>query len=360
MQSAKMLKRGMSKEHKPEQLKLQDDGLISFRADPTNPLPGVPVARLVRGDHALSPGFELLEGKQPVSKADLSTWFSFWRDQVLADLISLGRAEEDGIPAPAQSICLFLYEKMGIAEREALAAPIRDLTPEMRSMLRSRNVRLGPVLVFMPSLNKPAAIRLRAVLWSLAQDRPLPAAVPRDGAVSVPVEADKADPEFYRAIGYPLYGGRAIRIDMLDRVISAVYDSAQHGIFQARHEMAEWLGCTIDDLYAVLTAMGHKRIEDEPAAEDSAAKELSQTAVAPVKPSLAQFHLKRGKAAESENARPKRDNKPQRPKKEAPKPAKKSRPRDDAPRIISAEVARKPEDSPFAVLQKLKGDMSSS
>jgi hypothetical protein len=49
---------------------------------------------------------------------------------------------------------------------------------------------------------------------------------------------------------------------MLDRVISAVYDAAEQGKFKAQHKMAEWLGCPIDDLYAVLEAMGHKKVYD--------------------------------------------------------------------------------------------------
>ncbi|HNS45597.1 MAG TPA: hypothetical protein PKH37_10255, partial [Alphaproteobacteria bacterium] len=74
-------------------------------------------------------------------------------------------------------------------------------------------------------------------------------------------ETEGANPDFYRAIGYPLYGPRAVRIDMLDRVINAVYDGAKDGKFQAQHSMAEWMGCPIADLYGVLEAMGHKRIE---------------------------------------------------------------------------------------------------
>ena len=49
---------------------------------------------------------------------------------------------------------------------------------------------------------------------------------------------------------------------MLDRVICAVYDAAKEGKFQAPHQMAEWLGSNITDLYAVLEAMGHTKIYD--------------------------------------------------------------------------------------------------
>ncbi len=82
----------------------------------------------------------------------------------------------------------------------------------------------------------------------------------RDGAMSAVVDVTTANPDFYRAIGYPLYGPRVIRIDMLDRVINAIYDTAKEGKFQAEHKMAEWMGCPIADLYAILSAMGHRHI----------------------------------------------------------------------------------------------------
>jgi ATP-dependent RNA helicase SUPV3L1/SUV3 len=69
------------------------------------------------------------------------------------------------------------------------------------------------------------------LLWALWNERLLPVEVPKDGIVSAKVEDKAIDRDFYQSIGYPVYGGRAIRIDMLDRVISAVYDVAEQGKF---------------------------------------------------------------------------------------------------------------------------------
>ena len=195
---------------------------------------------------------------------------------------------------------------------------------------------------------------------------------------------------------------------MLDRVINAVYDGAQGGKFQAQHSMAEWMGCPIADLYGVLEAMGHKRIETpvvEKAAEDVAhVAEVVTEAPAEVtevkaeegavttevvaekkepqkKPELDFFFLRRGKAhKDAAERRPHREksDKPQFPKERyAPKNAKKSdsegehkkfkkkkfdsskdgRKKDkrefrDEPRVYKAEA--NDHDNPFAVLQNLK------
>ncbi len=252
--------------------------------------------------------------------------------------------------------------------------------------------------MFLPELNKPAAVRLRAILLTLWNGRDLPADVPKDGIVSFSVTDKQVDADYYRAIGYPVYGPRSIRVDMLDRVVCAVYDGAKDGKFQAEHKMAEWLGSNILDLYAVLEAMGHKMIHDpaverakeetataaavetpapvteEPKAEETAAvvEAPAAEAVQPkTKPVLATFRLKRGKANDA--ARPPRPekkektftNKDKKPfgerKKDDEKSFKKKkggRPkddrRDDREDRVYSSVPDKFEDSPFAVLQNLK------
>ena len=250
-----------------KQLTLNDNGQIFWQPDPTNPLPGVAVARVVKGDAPLAPGVELLPElplvgeARDIALAQLNDWLVAHIHRVLEPLVKL-KLEIEGTPEPVRAICDRVYEGLGIVPRADVMDQIEKLDAETRKTLRGRHVRLGPVLVFVPDLNKPAAVRLRALLWSLWHDRALPAPTPRDGAVSQVVDAATADPAFYRAIGYPLYANRVIRIDMLDRVMNAVYEGVKDNKFTATHQMAEWLGAPVADLYAVLESMGHKKISD--------------------------------------------------------------------------------------------------
>jgi ATP-dependent RNA helicase SUPV3L1/SUV3 len=175
--------------------------------------------------------------------------------------------------------------------------------------------------------------------------------------------------------------------------------------------MAEWLGCTIPDLYAVLEALGHKKIEEtvqETAAEETSVPDAvvpeavtaAPPAAAPAeaeatvpadpvpetpaaapslpaeKPVLATFALRRGKAYGSQAKRPERkpwqgkpENKGKKPfekdkakagqpgEKSFRKPPRKSRdekPRRDEPRVISAAAPQSGSSSPFDVLRNLK------
>src|SRR5690606_38305485 len=127
-------------------------------------------------------------------------------------------------------------------------------------------------LAFLPALVKPAAIKMRALLWGIWNEKPLPVVRPADGRVSEVVDSAAIDRAYYRMIGYPVFGPRAIRMDMLDRVVTDMYDTADKGVFEAKHKYAEWLGCNLDDLHAVLESMGHRRLKEAAAAEMVAAE----------------------------------------------------------------------------------------
>lgn len=393
-----------------KQFSLEKDGSILYRQDITNPLPGQPVGKVRKGSALLQPDVEvqdspLLEGQDREAVAvKLREFLAGHIGTVLEPLKGLEAQEGEGVDGNVRGISFQLHESLGIRQRSELESMIAGLTPEGRKALRQRRVRLGPVLVFIPDLNKPAAVRLRALLWNVWHDKDLPAATPPDGMTSMKVE--NADADFYRAIGYPVYGPRAIRVDMLDRVISAIYDSAKDGTFKAQHQMAEWLGCPIPDLYAVLEAMGHKQIEEtavktaeaspdttsetvvpeETKSEDAVAPQtvtsegeaLEAPAVialaaegkpaAPAKPELATFRLRKGRAYGNTAPRPERKPRPQhasqgdRPKTDSRPPRKdhhkdkrkgKPEPREQKERVISAP-SRVQVDSPFAILKQMK------
>jgi ATP-dependent RNA helicase SUPV3L1/SUV3 len=364
-----------------KQFTLQDDGQIFYQSDSTNPLPGEPLAIVRKGESLLIPDVEIFESRDLGSedrdavKEHVSTWLKAHIYTILEPLFGLISEEEQ--PEIVRNICLKLFAGVGIIPRGEIEDLIAQLDTDMRKMLRDKKVRLGPLLVFIPDLNKPAAVRLRGLLWSLSHDAPLPAPVPKDGSMSVVVDVTTANPDFYRAIGYPLYGPRVIRIDMLDRVINAVYDGAKGGKFQAQHSMAEWMGCPIADLYAILEAMGHKHIETpvvvevaveeivpvaandgaveievlpvsasasgtqvdlfavasdaakiEEKTDDKTAEKISEKKAPQKKPELDFFFLRRGKAHSDTAARRSRvehENKPAFPKERySPKNAKKS------------------------------------
>ncbi len=343
------------------QFRLTEDGQVFYQAQASNPLPGEAIGRVEKGDDILKPKVVLSEAHNtPELREHLQGWLARHIGTVLEPLVALENDEH--LKGAAKGIAFQVHEALGIVPRENLEDLIKDLTPESRADLRHKKIRLGPILVFIPALNKPAAVRLRALLWGLYNEKALPMDCPKDGIVSFEVEAGKVDKAFYQAIAYPVYGSRAIRIDMLDRVICAVYDAAKDGQFQAQHQMAEWLGASIDGLYEVLEAMGHKKVFDpieEKAKEEIGAKAGESAAVEAaeaepkadekpaeqVKPELATFRLKKGKAFQKPQGAAKPYVKPK---------GKRNKTTNREPKIMSTGPEKKLENSPFAILEQLK------
>lgn len=255
-----------------------DDGRIFWQENATNPLPGEPVGAIAKGTALLAPKADV------PGRADAQDWLDIHIRTVLEPLFKLLQTEGEGaLTGAAAEIGKRLYDHLGVMRRSDLDDVIPGLDPDLRRALRAKGVRMGPVLVFLPALVKPAAIRLRALLWALWNDQALPATRPADGRVSEVVDPAAIDRDYYRMIGYPVFGPRCIRIDMLDRVVTDVYDSARDGVFEAVHKYAEWFGCNLDDLHAILESMGHRRLkDDDKPAEPAAETEIAEAPEAPV------------------------------------------------------------------------------
>lgn len=387
---------GLMLKAEDKQFSLNDKGELFYQANPTNPTPGEAIGRIKKGQQPYKPVLEvddsdLLEGQDKVAvQQHVNAWLSRHLETVLDKLPSFENVNDEELSAPVRGICFQLYEAFGIVERAGLEDLIAELDEERRKELRSKNVRLGPVLAFMPNLNKPAAIKLKALLWNIWNDKELPAQTPNDGLTSYSVEGQDVNANYQRIIGYPVYGNRAIRVDILDRVISAVYDGSNQGKFQAKHEMAEWLGCSIADLYSVLEGLGHKKVHDPAEQEESkeaapkedaevqeakeepkeVSEEVSEEGVQeekPVeavkaeaeKPELATFVLKRGKAygggRKKQRSNGKDASKGQKKFKSHPKKGKGKKSQGNKRTIVhSAKAEKDVSASPFAVLKDLK------
>lgn len=362
----------------PKQLRLAENGDITWQKDVTNPLPGEKVATITKGESVIAPKAVLEDNALTQAEVNegLADYVQNWlNSHVREGLEPLFRLQGDDLTAePVKNIAQKLFDGLGILPREELQADIDQMDDDMRQMLRPKKLRFGPLLVYLPELKKPAAVRMQALLLTLWNDKPLPAEVPADGIVSFSIKDKDIDADYYRAIGYPVYGPRAMRVDMLDRVVCAVYDSAKDGKFMAQHQMAEWLGSNIEDLYLILEAMGHKKISEpapkeedgDKAAEASDVKEATEDKAADktqeqVKPDLAIFALKRGKASQKSVERAssgkKKDlsgfsSKPK--KKFKPKGKRSNERKEPRERVYTAEAKANPEDNPFAILEQLK------
>jgi ATP-dependent RNA helicase SUPV3L1/SUV3 len=275
----------------------------------------------------------------------------------------------------ARGLAFQIYENLGSVSRHAVTRELRAVAQADRAPLRRLGVRFGAFSIFLPALVKPAAARLKALLWAVHQgmtDIPPP---PPAGLTSLP--SDPSVPAgFYEAAGFRLCGPRAVRIDMLERLGEIIRGKGQSGQmpehFSVSNDMMSVLGCGEDDIAQVLRALGFRdtKVKNEAGEETT---QWSQRQRRQERPQKQQHRQRQGQApkravasaapygapagpAEAQPAEQRQD----RPERQRHKEHRKPRRDDDRPPRQhkpqgKPHKEREPDpDSPFAVLAALK------
>ncbi|MCW5743470.1 MAG: hypothetical protein KIT67_25220 [Alphaproteobacteria bacterium] len=181
---------------------------------------GGPVARLMAGPDPLSPKVEpiasdLLDGPQREAvRVRCASWIEARIRATLPDLMAARDAELSG---PARGLVFQLSEKLGAMAREPAEEQIAAVSDEDRKALARVGVRVGVYTVYIPTMLKPAAIRMRAMLWAIANGREETPSMPGEGRTSM-VMGPEMDRGFLAAVGYMPLGERAIRADIVERL----------------------------------------------------------------------------------------------------------------------------------------------
>ena len=149
-------------ESKNTQFTLSAEGQILWQEKVNNPLPGQEVAVLGKGEQPLKPVISLLDNdvtaayisddeKRQALINQLSVWLQWYMSESIGALVNLEVPQGVDTKDDAVSrISAKVYEGMGIVPREELEDVIANLTLETRADLRSKKIRLGPILVFVP------------------------------------------------------------------------------------------------------------------------------------------------------------------------------------------------------------------
>jgi len=224
---------------------------------------GAPVARLAAGGVLLKPRIVPLESELLIAgEGDrVRDRVVRWLDAEIGRCFPMLRIIADAkLEGPARGLAFQLAEVLAPIERSRLEALIAGLKREDERLLARLGVVIGGSFVFLKGLTKPASLKLLRALWRAGHETWGSLPIPPAGRVSVP--ADSAiDPGYYLAIGYPVAGPRAIRVDMLDRLIVRLRRSTAQGAMAPDPTIAPVLGASKDEADAVLLALGWGRHE---------------------------------------------------------------------------------------------------
>jgi ATP-dependent RNA helicase SUPV3L1/SUV3 len=235
------------------------DGLVDaahdrFRLDDTGRiLDGQRVlARLAAGVDRLRPEITLLvndlgAGQRLRLHRRLVAWTRDWVAQLLAPLRDERLA---GLGPAGRGLCYQLEQGLGTVLVGHAGEQVRDLEARDRSAFGRAGVRLGRHVVFSVRLLRPAVLRERTLLCQAAIGCRLQQ--PRADAVSFLPSAEVSDAT-YAAMGFPVFGGRAIRADVVEPVASLVVSRASPA------EIARRLGCYPDEIEPIREAFAPSR-----------------------------------------------------------------------------------------------------
>ncbi|MBR9972387.1 helicase-related protein [Magnetospirillum sulfuroxidans] len=177
---------------------------------------GQPVARLSPGHTAFAPQLEMLPSDlvEPGQRERLLKRLGLFLAGALAPLFAPLLHPPADLGGPGRGLLHQLAEGLGSLSRAQAEGQITALSDQDRKTLARMDIRFGLESLYAPALLKPAAQRMRALLWSVQSGHPL-ASLPR-GQASLSIGA--LSRPYLTAIGYRCLGELAVRVDILERV----------------------------------------------------------------------------------------------------------------------------------------------
>jgi ATP-dependent RNA helicase SUPV3L1/SUV3 len=226
---------------------------------------GAPVAALGVGETALNPQIavldnEFLDGpRRERVRSRLAAWMAKRVERRLGPLFRALSADLDG---SLRGIVYQLAESLGSMPRVDLKIRIDGLSAGEKKMLAKLGVRIGLHSVYFHALLNPSAVRMRSVLATLYAPRASEGDgrdLPRGNKPSRP--ADSIPNAVWAMLGYSVVGGRAIRVDILEKFAAIVRKQARAGAFTATPDMLALAGCDVAALVLVMRDLGYRVTE---------------------------------------------------------------------------------------------------
>jgi ATP-dependent RNA helicase SUPV3L1/SUV3 len=166
---------------------------------------------------------------------------AYARDLVAETLGPLRDADRTALSPAARGLVYQLEKALGTVRANNAREQIDGLLESDRTILQQRGVTIGRKVVYVErSLKGPLALR-RVALASVFFGAKCRIGPPSLGMVSFRPQAGVPE-VLYDAVGYPVFGARAVRADMVER-IAALLPGSDPDV----RVVSAWLGCRVAD-----------------------------------------------------------------------------------------------------------------
>lgn len=248
---------------------------------------GARVATLEAGRSPLHPRVRLETGASVLAHAErasvasrLEAWIAGKLEAHLRPLLRLAAVTDGQAPAvvggAARGLAVQLIQGLGVVPRDTAEAQIAALSRDERRWLAKAGVKLGARHVYVPAVLKPAATRWRMALWAVNAEGALPS-LPENGPVSL--HADPSAPKgFYAAAGYWVVGDKAVRVDLVERLLDVVRETGKSGApIVPTGSLVSMVGLSQADFARLMVALGYRRTLVKPEADGDGSAEAAPT-----------------------------------------------------------------------------------
>jgi len=211
------------------------------------------LGQLGRGRTLLLPEVKLtgLDSLGPGARSRLlRRLLAFARDLVEELFAPLRAPVVRELSAAGRGVVYQLEQGLGTVLTAEAQGQVSDLRPRDRELFAELDVEVGARVIFMKSLLTPAAIERRMALCAAHFDGALRPVSPRPGALSMLLPRG-LDPGAFTRIGYPVFGTRAIRADLVER-----FHEALSGADPGALALSNLLGCTPREVPWIAQALG--------------------------------------------------------------------------------------------------------
>ena len=251
---------------------LKSDGSILWKNAFLQPDGQAIIGQLTKGADITAPAFGLAENRlSAIECAKVEARLVSWLSGQLAPLRAFQTAlASETLHGPAKEIALKIREALGFVPRQSVQKLIQALGPDERRALRQVDIYIRANWVYCQMALKPAMVNLKAVLWRIFHEDTTPQQPP-EGNVSSLITPG-GNPQFYAFIGFPVLGGhRCVRLDIQERIITAMYDKASGGFASLDPHLSSLVGCSVSELCEIANDLGFP-LANTPLAEDDLPK----------------------------------------------------------------------------------------
>ena len=223
-----------------------------------------PIAYIKKGTTALSPEIVLYQNENIDNRSRdqierrLGEWLNFYLKYQFDPLMPCLAAE---CPATVRGICFHLVEGLGSTPRYNIKTLVKGIDAAGRDYLGAHRIKLGKSSIYIPELLNSGKIRLRSLLWSIAKGLSATSLMLIDGGVSY--DASKAKKDFWLSTGYFTFGGRALRIDRVEKIASIMRRRSLQGPFVVTSDLFELADCNQPNFSALAGQLGFQASTDE-------------------------------------------------------------------------------------------------